>query len=281
MAYPTKVLRSGFSSIVPFIRKDVIVISGTKGIEEGTGLRSSQVIREIYPTLRNLAVLSGPNFAHEIVRGLPAATVVASEEDKIALEVQQLFRTKRFKPYITDDVIGVELGGALKNLIAMAVGIAEGMEMGSNGSAALMNRGIKEATRLAVVLGADERTLAGLACSADTVLSSRHPGRNYEAGYDIGQGVDPESLKNSRKTIEGLDTIKPIIILAQENKVEVPIFETLAAIIAKEIRPYEAMNLLLDRNGYLYEDPQPILDRRLRFPLRLLNRVLHPWGKRA
>lgn len=275
---PTKHFRTVAESALPLIPRDKIVVCGSKGLEEGTNMRMSQVIKDIDPRRkkRYLAVISGPNFAHEIVRGLPAATVIASENDKLTRTLQRLFRTNRFLPYRSDDVIGVELGGALKNPIALAVGICNGMGLGDNATAALMNRGFREMTRLAVVLGADERTLMGLTGEGDLSLSSRPGGRNYDAGVAIGQGEDPKLLLQSGQTIEALSTIRPAISLARQKRVKVPIMEGVYGMIYEGFKPAQVLDMLVERY-HGYEGPQPIIDRRIGLPLRLLNRLLHRW----
>ncbi len=277
-ATPTKYLRAVCESAEPFIPRNSIRVSTSKGLEEGTNMRMSQVIKDVNPRLRrnSLAVISGPNFAHEIVRGLPAATVIASESDALTKKLQRLFRTNRFLPYRSDDIIGVELGGALKNPIALAVGICNGMGLGDNATAALMNRGFREMTRLAVVLGADERTLMGLTGEGDLSLSSRPGGRNYDAGVAIGRGEDPRLLLQSEQTIEALYTIRPAVSLAKQNKVKVPIMEGVYGMIYDGFKPTQVRDMLVERY-HGYEGPQPIIDRRIGLPLRLLNRLLHRW----
>jgi len=276
---PTKHFRTVAESALPLMQEDQILVSGSKGLEEGTNMRMSQVIRDINPRFKKKcrAVISGPNFAREIIRGLPTATVIASENDALTRRLQRLFRTSRFLPYRSGDVIGVELGGALKNPIALAVGICHGMGLGDNATAALKNRGFREMTRLAVVLGADERTLMGLAGEGDLSLSSRPGGRNYDAGVAIGQGEDPELLLQSDQTIEALYTIRPAIALARKKNVRVPILEGIYGIIYGGLEPAQVLDMLVERY-HGYEGPQPIIDRRIGLLLRLLNRLLHRWG---
>lgn len=272
-------LRTHYKGIMRFIPQTSAIVHGCKGLEIGTNMRMSQVLRDVNPRLRrnNCAVISGPNFAREMIRGLPASTVIASEDDVLVMKLQRLFRTQYLQPFRSDDVIGVELGGALKNPIAMVVGICEGLQMGDNAAAALMNRGLKEVTRLAVVLGADERTLMGLSGVGDLVLSCRTGGRNYDAGVDIGHGEDPKVIQQSGQTIEALNTIGPAVSLAVDNNVQIPILEGLYGIIYQGLNPTEVMYKLLKSDSD-YEDPRPIITNRLKPPLRALNRFLHLWG---
>lgn len=257
------------------------IVCGSKGYEEGTNLRMLQVLSQEDPTIVNrCAVISGPNFASEIVRGKPAATVVASENKAVLERVGAVLSTKRFRPYLTDDVIGVELGGILKNPIAIAVGICDGMEIGSNASAAIFDRGLREMIRLAVVMGADERTFTGLAGAGDLFLSCRPQGRNYMAGFQIGQGASLESVKNSGKTTEGLYSVASAVELANQFQVDVPIMEMLNDIINGELKPYQAIERLMARD-LAYEDPLPITGVQSRFCIRVLNRLLHLWHRNA
>lgn len=277
---PVKHLRELYGLIADDLPKDCSLVIASKGMEEDTNMRVSQILKDVNPKLSkdSYAVLSGPNFADEIVRGLPAATVIASENETLAQRMREIFRTKYFIPYITDDVIGVELGGALKNPVAMAVGICIGMGYGKSAAFALKNRGLREMIRLAVVLGADERTLMGESGDGDLSLSCQPPGRNYESGVLLGKGEDPKLLFQSEQTIEALYTVKAAVSLARENNVEVPIFEGLYGILYEGLKPHEVVEIIANRN-HLYEDPQPVLGRKLRFPMRLLNRIIHLWQK--
>lgn len=277
---PTTHLRTFCESVKLLIPEKCIVICGSKGLEKETCMITSQVIRDVNPRISkgSIAIISGPNYANEIIRGLWTTTVIASENDEVALRAYGLFKTLKFRPFITDDVMGVGLGGSLKNLVAMAVGVSDGMAMGNNAHAALKNRLTKEITRLSVVLGADERTLGGISGAGDVDVSSKPPGRNYLAGYDIGQGADPKMLRRSGKTIEGLETVEPAVTLADKFSVEVPLLQILKEIICDNLKPQDAIERVTKLDGFLYEDPQPIIDRRLRFPLRTINRVFHLWN---
>lgn len=290
---PAKFFRDFYRSIYPYIEnnrfaRDGFIVLGSKGFEEETDLRMSELVKQETSDLaRRTVVISGPNYAHEIVKGLPFGIVLASENDKVAEELsEKIFKVKRkTRPYITDDVIGTELGGILDKPIAMAVGISDGMGMGRNAAALLKNRGLKEITRLAVVLGADRNTLGGLTGEGDLSLSSEGPGRNYKAGFEIGEQRYSEDLRlvierllQSRETIEGLYSVKSAVSLARRNGVVMPITESLYKILYQGLSPQEAMEILMNTDGQ-YEDPQPVIDRRLRFPMRAVDRVMHIWHR--
>lgn len=277
-APPSRFLRSYYSSAYHLIPKGADVVFGTKGIEEGTNLTTFQVPQDVNPTLKHWAIMSGPNFAHEIAGRQYTETVIASIEDGVAERLRDVFKTDRFKPFITDDVMGVALGGSLKNLVAMTVGIYEGRGMGSNASAGLINSGLREAIRLAVVMGADERTLYGRSGLADIILSCRPPGRNYLAGFAIGEGANPESLIEAGKTIEGFYSVKSAVTLGEKFGVEVPMFRTLYEVLYQGLSVDRAIEKLMNMNG-AFEDPSPVISRKLRFPLRSLNRLLHLWHR--
>lgn len=271
--------RTYFEEISPYRDKKTAVLSIIKGLEEDTAMRMSEVIRDIDPRVnkRLFAAMSGPNFAWEIIKGLQAATVIASENGRLAEWLQKLFKTSRFLPFRTDDVIGVELGGALKNPEAMMVGICDGLGLGNSASAALANRSSKEMTRLIVLLGGDERTAMGLAGDGDFDLSRRPGGRNYDTGVVIGRGEDPRVFLNSKQTIEGLYTIKPALASVRKHGAKAPMLEGLYGIIYEGREPARVMDELIG-GDFDYEDPQTIIHRNLRIPLRALNRLAHLWG---
>ena len=269
--------REFFRRIKSAIRPGTDVAHVIKGFDPETNQRISEVLVSEKHALRNhIAVLSGPNYAHEIVRRLPTVTVIASTNQDLAKYLQSDLSTLAFRPYISDDMIGVELGGALKNPFAMAVGIVEGMKLGANTSAAMQNRGLWEMMHLAVILGADQHTIIGPAGAGDLSLSCKPPGRNYLAGFQIGQGEDPQSLSESGITIEGLDSVRSAVILARQHKVEVPILETLDDVLYNGLTLDAAGRRLMSRD-LAYAEPQPVLDGRV---TRWIGRILHAWGKR-
>lgn len=240
-------VRNFFQRIKPFIDRNMKILCVSKGIEEGTNLGMSQVLGEIEPKINSrLAVLSGPNFAIEVAKRLPTLTVIASTNASVAKFLQAAFTTENFKVYTQDDVLGVELGGALKNVIAIGVGIGDGLRMGENGRAALITRGIAEMQRLGIALGANELTFTGLSGMGDLILScTSGKSRNHQAGVMIGRGLDPENLLNSNETIEGLHTVKAAVALAKKGKVKIPIMEMVYKIVYRGLKPKEGLKKLM------------------------------------
>ncbi len=230
---------------------DPIVISASKGIEIGTDLRMSQVIEEVLGggARSRLVVFSGPTFADELVRGLPTAVVAAAAAAPAAEAVQGLFQNSYLRVYTQSDVIGVEFGGSLKNVIALAAGMSDGLELGSNARAALITRGLAEITRLACRLGANESTLAGLAGLGDLVLTcTGELSRNRTAGVAIGSGRPPrEVLDGMEQVVEGVRTAKAAHELGSAHGVEMPIAEAVYSILYEEVGPREALARLMAR----------------------------------
>jgi len=230
---------------------DQILVSASKGIELGTHRRMSEVIVE---TLGEAAgartvVLSGPSFAEELLRGLPTAVVAASRSEAYALAVQSLFRNGYFRVYTQPDVDGVELGGALKNVIALAAGISDGLELGSNARAALINRGLAEIARLARHFGARETTLGGLAGLGDLVLTcTGRLSRNRSAGLAIGAGRRPsEVIGEMDQVVEGVRTARAAYELSRDLDVEMPITTGVYSILYEDVAPREALARLMAR----------------------------------
>jgi glycerol-3-phosphate dehydrogenase (NAD(P)+) len=228
-----------------------VLVSASKGIELGTHRRMSEVIVE---TLGEGAgsrtvVLSGPSFAEELLRGLPTAVVAASRSETHALAVQSLFRNGYFRVYTQPDVDGVELGGALKNVIALAAGISDGLELGSNARAALINRGLAEIARLARRFGARETTLGGLAGLGDLVLTcTGRLSRNRSAGLAIGAGRRPsEVIGEMDQVVEGSRTARAAYELSRELDVEMPITSGVYSILYEDMEPREALARLMAR----------------------------------
>ncbi|KRQ86568.1 Glycerol-3-phosphate dehydrogenase [NAD(P)+] [Caloramator mitchellensis] len=224
IAVPSHAVRELCSRILPFVDKEQILVSLAKGIENSTLLRMSQVINEFFPNNR-VAVLSGPSHAEEVSRDIPTAIVAASIDEDTANFVQDVFMTPKFRVYTNKDVIGVEIGGAVKNIIALAAGISDGLGFGDNTKAALMTRGISEIARLGVALGADALTFAGLSGIGDLIVTctSMHS-RNRRAGILIGQGKNVEEAVNEVKmVVEGINTTKSTYELANKIGVEMPI----------------------------------------------------------
>lgn len=217
----TRAMAKRFSSLIP---KDKIVVNVAKGLEEGSLLRLSQVIKEEIPQC-HIGVLSGPSHAEEVGRGIATAIVAAAETDEVAKEIQDTFMTEMFRVYRNTDIIGVELGGALKNLIALAAGISDGLGYGDNTKAALMTRGLAEIIRLGMAMGAKGETFAGLTGIGDLIVTctSMHS-RNRRAGMLLGQGKSlEETLKEVHMVVEGVSNAKAAYELSQKFGIDMPI----------------------------------------------------------
>ncbi|EKA60870.1 glycerol-3-phosphate dehydrogenase [Janibacter hoylei PVAS-1] len=221
-----------------------------KGIELGTTKRMSQVIHEVagIPAER-IAVVSGPNLAREIVQQQPAATVVACPDVDAATSVAAACSTSFFRPYTSTDVVGVELGGAVKNVIALAVGMAAGLGFGDNTKASIITRGLAETTRLAMALGADPRTMAGLAGVGDLIATCMSPlSRNHSFGVKLGEGLSvAEVTEQTRQTAEGVKSCASILDLARAHGVEVPITEQVTRVVHEGVSPRDMEGVLLSR----------------------------------
>lgn len=237
---PTQFVRQTIKKIKS-IPKKTLLLSASKGIEIDSLKRPSQVISEQFN--RKVAVLSGPNLAVEIAKGLPAATVVTSET------IQQLLNSQRFRVYLQNDPIGVELGGALKNIIAIAAGICDGLNLGENARAALMIRGISEITRMGKKLGAKEKTFFGLSGMGDLILTcGSSKSRNHEVGRRISRGEKREGIVKSMKEVaEGIETSKAVFKLARKLKIEMPISFGVYSVLFEEADPFSVISGLLNR----------------------------------
>ena len=247
---PSQFLRETIAHIAPLLTPDQIVISASKGIEEKSFLRMSQVIASI--TDCPCGVLSGPSFAQEVAAGMPTAIVVASSNPRVTATVQKEFTSPTMRLYTNDDLAGVELGGALKNVIALASGVITGLGMGSNTSAALITRGIAEITRLAVACGGRRQTLAGLSGIGDLVMTSTGTlSRNRSVGVELGKGRKlPEILAGMNgKVAEGVRSTAAALGLAARYGVEMPIAEQMDAVLHHGKAPREAIRDLMARPG--------------------------------
>lgn len=234
---------------------DALVVTASKGIEIATLRTMDEVMEELLPAPqhRRLVVISGPSFAAEVAAGLPTAVVVASRDPEAALEAQSLFQTPSFRVYTNDDVMGVELGGALKNVVALAAGVASGLGFGHNTLAALITRGLAEITRLGLVMGARRATFSGLAGMGDLVLTCTGDlSRNRTVGTRLGQGEALEDiLGDMRAVAEGVRTAPAVRDLARRHGVEMPIVEEVCAILEGVRSPSDAVRSLMLR------DPKP------------------------
>ncbi len=248
LAVPAQTLRQNLGNWR--IPADPVVVSLAKGVELGTELRMSEVITQVTGIDPDrIAVLTGPNLSHEIAERQPAAAVVASTCTDTAVAVQQLFHTATFRPYTNSDVIGCELGGATKNVIALAVGVAAGMGFGANSAASLITRGLAEIIRLGEAMGADPHTFSGLAGIGDLVATCSSPlSRNRSFGEELGRGrTVKEITASTRQVAEGVKSCKSIQALAERYGVDMPITYAVCAVIDGELDPPELVATLLAR----------------------------------
>jgi glycerol-3-phosphate dehydrogenase (NAD(P)+) len=250
-AVPSVALGTVTRSLGPLIPGDAILVSATKGLDPETGKRPTEAWLSCGPSLGpKLVAMSGPNFAIEIARRLPAATVVASKSEEARETAQAAFMTPYLRVYTHWDVAGVELGGALKNIIAIACGITEGMGIGYNAQAAIISRGIAEVTRLGSALGADPLTFAGLSGVGDLVLTSTgHLSRNRQAGIAIGRGESIESfLARTGYTVEGVATVKSAMELAKDHGISMPITEVVYKILYLGLSTRQGLTEIMGRD---------------------------------
>ncbi len=248
VAVPSKFLRGVLKRFRGYISTDLPLVSATKGIETRTLLRASEAIRDVLGS-RRVAVLSGPSHAEEVARNLPTTVVVASDDESLSRMVQREFATAHFRVYTSNDVVGVELGGALKNVIGIAVGIAEGLGLGDNARAALMTRGMVEIARLGVAMGAERNTFMGLSGIGDLITTCVSPyGRNRAVGLAIGRGKKLKEILASMKMVaEGVETTKSARDLSRRFSVEMPITDQVYSILFRNKSPLTAVSSLMKR----------------------------------
>jgi glycerol-3-phosphate dehydrogenase (NAD(P)+) len=245
---PAQVLRAVWREAGRFIEPGARIVCASKGVEAGTGKLMCEVLEEVVDG-HPLAILSGPSFASEIAERQPTAVVIAAKDAELAAAIQRLVSAPSFRAYTSDDMVGVELGGALKNVIAVAVGMAEGMGLGLNSRAALITRGLAEISRLAVACGANPLTLAGLAGTGDLVLTcTGHLSRNLQVGIRLGRGESLEDILGSMKMVaEGVATSRSALGLARQREVEMPITEAVVGILDGAATPADAVRELMGR----------------------------------
>ena len=249
---PSHHARGLYQQMRPYLRAETIFVSATKGLEEGSLMRMSEVFRDVIG--KNLqvqfAVLSGPTFAREIARGDPAAVVIASEQEATAQLVQREFSSRQLRLYRNSDVIGVELGGSVKNVIAIAAGVCDGLGLGSNSIAALITRGLAELTRLVVATGGKKETMAGLAGLGDLVLTCTGAlSRNRTVGEELGKGKKLKEIVSSMRMVaEGVRTTDAAVELARKHQVEMPIVDQMHAMLYEDRTPVDAIRQLMERS---------------------------------
>jgi len=250
-AVPSAHARAVYTAALPFVAGGTSFVSASKGLEPSTHLRMSEVIAQVASPkfAPRLAVISGPSFAAEAARGEPTAVVLASRDATLASELQEEFAGPNFRLYTNDDVLGVELAGAMKNVMAIAAGACQGLGLGSNALAALITRGLAEMARLAVALGARPETLSGLAGLGDLVLTCTGSlSRNRFVGIELGKGrALGEILAKMSMVAEGVDTAAPLLALAREHQIEMPITEQVDAILHAGKSPNDAIRDIMER----------------------------------
>jgi glycerol-3-phosphate dehydrogenase (NAD(P)+) len=247
---PSQFVRQVMGRAVEFMRADALVVSASKGIETGTLQTMDEVLDDLLPRSisSRLTIISGPSFAREVAEEKPTAVAVASRSDEAARRVQELFQTDYFRVYTNADVRGVELGGALKNVVALAAGMAVGLELGHNAIAALITRGLAEITRLGLAMGASPLTFAGLAGMGDLILTcTGELSRNRSVGIALGQGRPLEEILSEMTMVaEGVETARATYALARRTGTEMPIVEEIHAVLFEGRTPAEAVeNLML------------------------------------
>lgn len=252
MVVPSHLMRHVGAQMAAHLPADVVLVSAAKGIENGTHLTMSGVIKEVLPEVTDaqLAILSGPSFAREVGRKVPTAVTVASRNPVAAKLVQHIFSCSYFRVYTHEDVIGVELGGAAKNVIAVASGICDGLGLGLDTRAALITRGLAEMRRLGVRLGADPRTFSGLSGVGDLILTcTGNLSRNYSVGKKIGEGMTLQKILSEMNMVaEGVKTAKSIYNLSRKIDVEMPICEEIYRILYEDVTPAQALRRLMTRS---------------------------------
>ena len=247
---PSRHARRLYTSALPHFDPSTIFVSATKGLEQGTLLRTSQVLGEVAPFKPRIAVLSGPTFALEVARGEPAAVVIASGDLSVAEQVQAAFSGPTFRLYTNSDTIGVEIGAALKNVIAIGAGVCQGLGLGNNTLAALITRGLAEITRLAVAMGGQPKTLAGLAGLGDLVLTcSGDLSRNRKVGIELAKGRSLTEIVGSMPMIaEGVETCDAAVALGAKFGVDLPIIQQMHSVLHNAKSPREALRDLMERS---------------------------------
>ncbi len=249
LAVPSQAIRSVCKQIKPFVKDNQILVDVAKGLEKGTGKRLSEVCEEELPN-NAYVTLSGPSHAEEVAKDIPTTVVAASENIEIAQKVQDIFMSPKFRVYTNPDIVGVELGGALKNIIAFGAGICDGLGFGDNAKAALMTRGIREISRLGVAMGANSSTFSGLSGIGDLIVTctSMHS-RNRRAGILIGQGKSlQETLDEVKMVVEGITATEVAYEVSKELNIDMPITNAIYSVLHKGANPHEVVIDLMMRN---------------------------------
>jgi len=251
-ALPSHVVRGVLAAVGAKLDAEAMVLCGTKGLEEGSLKTMGELFTDLFGSARNRrhAFLSGPSFASEIARQLPAAVTVAAHDESVARSIQQILSTRYLRVYTSTDVTGVQIGGVVKNVIAIAAGISDGLNLGQNARAALITRGLAEMTRLAVRMGADPLTLAGLPGLGDLILTCAGDlSRNRAVGLQIATGKSLQEITGATRMIaEGVRNTRSLYDLAQRLEVETPIIDQMYQVLYAGKKPAEAVQNLMDRS---------------------------------
>lgn len=257
LAVPCQAVRPVVTRLRALMKEPLPLVSGTKGIERGTHALVSAIVRDAYSDDPDVyAILSGPSFAKEVAKRLPTAVVIASSSERLARESQSLFTAPTFKVYTRHDVVGIEVGGAMKNVIALAAGISDGMELGANSRAALLTRGLAEMTRLGSRLGADRKTFSGLGGVGDLFLTATSElSRNRRVGIQLGRGESlPETLKEVGQVAEGVPTAQSAFELSKELGIDLPITRAVYRILYEGVGLEDTLRSLMSRPSKAEED---------------------------
>ncbi len=249
-AAPSHAVRQVMAAAAADVAPDAVVVSASKGLEAGTHRRMSEVLADVLPGRERIVALSGPTFAREVYERQPTAAVVAGADAAVAKRAQEALGAPHFRLYTNDDLVGVELAGALKNVVAIAAGMLDGMELGHNARAALITRGLAEITRLGVALGARPETFAGLAGMGDLLLTATGPlSRNRSLGVEMGKGRQLEEVLGRRHSVaEGVGTARAALDLAAQAGVELPIVREVAAVLFEGRPLRQALGNLMERS---------------------------------
>ncbi|MFQ5904401.1 MAG: NAD(P)H-dependent glycerol-3-phosphate dehydrogenase [Candidatus Binatia bacterium] len=249
---PSHGVREVMQSAVSHVAPQMTLVCGTKGIEEGSLMTMGEVLSEIFGKCKRerLAFLSGPTFALEVARGLPAAITVAASVEQVGRDIQETLSTQSLRVYTSKDVVGVQMGGVVKNVIAIAAGISDGLDLGYNARTALITRGLAEMSRLAVKMGGDPLTLSGLPGLGDLILTcTGELSRNRRVGVQIAQGKKLEEILNEMRMVaEGIRNTRSVYLLADRIEVEMPIVEQMYLVLYEGKRPLEAVRDLMQRS---------------------------------
>ncbi len=252
-ATPSQRLRENLRNVLPMLTPgDTVHASAAKGLEKGSHLRMTEVLSQeldLAGREARVGAVSGPNIAREVARGLPATTVAASAERRDRERLQEALNSASFRVYTNEDVVGVEMGGALKNVIAIAVGTATGLDVGDNARAALMTRGLSEIARLGVAMGASPATFAGLAGLGDLLATASSPrSRNRTLGEKIGGGMSlAEAMADNPHVVEGVETTRVVLEVAEALDVQMPVAEVVSRVLFEGLEPREAIRVLMER----------------------------------